>query len=428
MSATLERGIHAFLEQVDAPTALFFSTCVRCGVCADACEFYVDTGDPKYTPINKLRPFERVWRQNYSFWGKLGKALGLTRPITDQELAEWELLIYDGCTMCGRCSMVCPVGNDITYMIRKAREGFAASGHTPEGQRGAVRRTVEKGSPMGVSLQTLQAQIAHIEKATGLTIPLDVVGADYMVMLSSMETVNFPEYLEALVRIFKQAGITWTINSDYFEATNAGHQLGSSDIAAELVERIVKGAEKLRVKYVISPECGHAYYALRWEGPNVIGRPFPFKVVHIMELLDQLRSEGRFKTEGVEQDRLTFHDPCQVVRRGGVVEEPRRLLNMVAPNFVEMREHGKMNWCCGGGGGVSANERAEPLRLKSFKTKKVQLEELKVDVLVTACANCRIMLEEGLEHYSMELPVVGLTEMLAAHLVEDGPESVSGED
>ncbi|MEW8211849.1 MAG: (Fe-S)-binding protein, partial [Candidatus Thiodiazotropha taylori] len=248
---------------------------------------------------------------------------------------------------------------------------------------------------------------------------VDVEGADYMALLSSMEIMNFPEYLEALAKIFKQAGVTWTISSEAFEATNSGIQIGSSDIARELVNRVVVAAEKLKVKYVISPECGHAYTAIRWEGPNLIGRPYEFKVVHILELLDELRSAGRLKTEGTEDDRLTFHDPCQIVRKGGVLEPPRNLLKMVATNFVDMNDSREMNWCCGGGGGVSANERAEELRLKTFKRKKTQLDELNVDTLVTACANCRLIIEEGLEEYRMEMPVVGLTEMIAEHLVED---------
>ncbi|MGD9164062.1 MAG: (Fe-S)-binding protein, partial [Chromatiales bacterium] len=227
------------------------------------------------------------------------------------------------------------------------------------------------------------------------------------------------EYLEALARIFKQTGVSWTISSEAFEATNSGIQIGSSDIARELVNRVVSAAEKLKVKFVISPECGHAYTAIRWEGPNLIGRPYNFKVVHILELLDELRAGGRLKTEGVEEARLTFHDPCQIVRKGGVLEPPRNLLRSVASNFVDMQDHREMNWCCGGGGGVSAIERAEALRLKVFKRKTAQLEELKVDTLVTACANCRLVMEEGLEEYKLEIPVVGLTEMIAEHLVED---------
>jgi len=83
-----------------------------------------------------------------------------------------------------------------------------------------------------------------------------------------------------------------------------------------------------------------------------------------------------------------------------------------------MRETGTMNWCCGGGGGVSANERAESLRLTSFKRKKAQIEELGVKTMVTACANCRVVMEEALEHYHMDVEMLGLTELVAEHLDE----------
>jgi Fe-S oxidoreductase len=420
--ATLERGMNAFREEMNAPIASFFSSCVNCGMCAEACLFYTETGDPKYTPINKLEPLRRVWEQEFTLWGRLKSMLGLSKPVTEALLEEWESLVYDGCTLCGRCSMVCPVGNDISYMIRCAREGFVAAGYAPEGMKGASRRAVTIGSPMGVKYPALAAQIKHIEADTGLKIPVDVEGVDYMALLSSMEIMNFPEYLEALARIFKQANLTWTVSSEAFEATNAGIQIGSSDIARELVNRIVVVAEKLKVKNVISPECGHAYTAIRWEGPNLIGRPYRFKVVHILELLEELRASGRLKTEGMDETRLTFHDPCQIVRKGGVLEPPRNLLRMVASDFVDMHDAREMNWCCGGGGGVSANERAEELRLKVFNRKKTQLDELHVETLVTACANCRLVIEEGLEEYRMEIPVVGLTEMLAEHLVEDKTE------
>jgi Fe-S oxidoreductase len=137
-----------------------------------------------------------------------------------------------------------------------------------------------------------------------------------------------------------------------------------------------------------------------------------------LELLDELQQSGRLQTSGKDTERLTFHDPCQIVRRGGVEAQPRRLLNAIAENFVEMSEHGNMNWCCGGGGGVSANERAEGLRLKVFDRKKAQLDELNVEKIVTACSNCRIVMEDGLEENEMDIPIVGLTELIAEHLVE----------
>jgi Fe-S oxidoreductase len=419
MSASLERGIAAFKEVLDAPIASFFSSCVHCGLCAEACEFYVNTGDPKYTPIHKLDPLKRLWKQQYTLTGRIAAALGLSRPITDAELGEWSELVYDSCTLCARCSMVCPVGNDIAYMVRLMREGMATAGHAPEGLIGATARTIKLGSPMGVSLETVKAQIRHQEKETGETIPLDQEGVDYLVLLSSMEVVNYPEYLGALAKILKQAGVTWTLSSDGFEATNAGHQIGVSDLAQQIVQRVVDAAEKLKVRGVISPECGHAYTALRWEGPNLIGRPYNFEVVHIVELLDRLREQGRLRTSGKLETPLTFHDPCQLVRRGGVIDQPRTLLRQVAADFRDVKDRGVMNWCCGGGGGVSSNDRAAPLRLAAFHTKKDQLEAVGVNTLVTACANCRVVIEEALEAYHMEhVQVLGLTELIADHLAE----------
>jgi Fe-S oxidoreductase len=416
MSASLDKGINALKEQVDSSVAAFFSSCTHCGMCADACLFYTETGCPTTTPINKTEPLRRIWKSEYTLFGRIGKMLGLTKKVDDELLTKWEKLVYDNCTLCGRCSMVCPVGNDIALMIRKTREGMAAAGHAPEGLIGATKRAVEIGSPMGVKLPALQAQINHVEKDTGMKIPVDVEGAEYMLLLSSMEIMNFPEFIEATAKIFDKAGVSWTISSEAFEATNSGIQIGVNDIAAELVQRIVDAAEKLKVKTVISPECGHAYMAIRWEGPNLVGKPFNFKVRHILEVLDEFRQDGRLKVSSKEEQKLTYHDPCQISRRGGVIDQPRNLINMFSDNFVEMPDAGKMNWCCGAGGGVSSNERADEVRLKVFQRKKDQLDKVKPDAIVSACSNCRIHLEDGLEEYHMDIPLMSLTETLAEHL------------
>jgi len=415
---SLERGLDALRAEIDAPVAAFFSSCVHCGLCAQACLFYLETGDPQYTPIKKLEPLRRVWEAEFTLFGRLKGLIGLNKKVTDEMLAEWEPLLYDSCTMCGRCSMICPVGNDIQYMIRKTREGMVASGHAPEGLITAAARAVRTGSPMGLKWKTLQVQIEHVEASSGLKVPVDVAGADYLVLLSSMEIINFPEYLEAITKIFDHAGLTWTLSTDCYEATNAGIQIGNKDIAATLVQRIVDAAIKLKVKNVISPECGHAYTAVRWEGPNLIGKSYPFRVFHIIEVLDELRASGRIRTEGKEMDRLSMHDPCNLARKSGVIQQQRNLMDLVADNFVDLKEHGRYQWCCGAGGGVSSNERAAELKMTAFKRKKAQIEEVAPERMVTMCATCRTQLEEGLEEFNMDIPVVGLTELIAEHLVE----------
>ena len=370
----LEKGLGVLRAEkwIKRFKSFFLELCTHCGVCAESCLFYTETRDPRYTPIYKTEPLRKIWKNEYSFWGKLAATLGMTKEFTEADLADWEELVYDGCSMCGRCSMVCPVGVDISGVIFKVKQALAAAGFSPEGLVGATQRAVDIGSPMGITLTTVQAMIKHVEQDTGLKIPMDVEGAEYMALLSSNEIALYPEYLEALAKIFDHAGVSWTLSSKAFEATNSGLQIGNKAIAGQLVQRVVDGAEKLKVKTVISPECGHAYTALRWEGPNYIGKAYPFKVVHIVELLEELCAQGRIQTTGKETERLTFHDPCSIVRRGGIQAQPRNLLQPITENFVEMTDHGSMNWCCGGGGGVSSNERAEELKLTAFNRKKSQ--------------------------------------------------------
>jgi Fe-S oxidoreductase len=223
MSASLEKGIRVLKEVIDAPIASYFNSCVHCGLCAEACLFYTETGDPKYTPIHKLEPLRRVYEQEYTLLGRLKKMVGLSKPVTDAELDQWQELVYNSCTLCGRCSAVCPVGNDIVYMVRKFREGMSASGHAPEGIKGAVNRTVTVGSPMNVKLPAVQAQMKHVEEDYGIPIPLDAEGAEYMVMLSSMEIMNFPEYLAAVAKIMHQAGKSWTLVFDCLRSDQRRH-------------------------------------------------------------------------------------------------------------------------------------------------------------------------------------------------------------
>lgn len=257
-------AVEKFLALTDAAVASYLEACVHCGECAEACHFYLVTEDPRYTPTHKLRPMARAYRRHKAPFAPLKRALGLApSEVTEAELEEWAPLVYDPCTLCGRCTVVCPMGIDIAGAIRKMREGMTAGGFAPADLYKAADLAIATGSPLGVREKALRKTIEIQEKKTGIPVPLDRKGADYLVILSAMEIVGFPCTIGALAKLFKQAGISWTISTKTFEATNFGIQMGSREVATTLVGRIVAVAEELGVKYVISPECGHAYGALK---------------------------------------------------------------------------------------------------------------------------------------------------------------------
>jgi Fe-S oxidoreductase len=213
-------------------------------------------------------------------------------------------------------------------------------------------------------------------------------------------------------------GVDWTFRLDGYEATNFGLLAGNSAAQKQLTLKLIEAAVSCGAKTVILPECGHAYTALRWMGANMYGEPLPFKVQHIAEFLADQARAGRLKLKKLDKS-VTFHDPCQVVRRGGAIEAPREVLKALGVELREMYPTKGTNWCCGGGGGVVANHRADELRYKTFKIKMEQIEDTGAEMPVTTCANCRQTFDDGQAHFKWDVKMHSLLELVADHLVED---------
>lgn len=103
------------------------------------------------------------------------------------------------------------------------------------------------------------------------------------------------------------------------------------------------------------------------------GNPLPFRVLHISEFLAEAVREGKLPLKPM-QDSVTFHDPCQVSRRGGATSAPREVLASLKADLKDMPPAGDANWCCGGGGGVVTLHRADEHRYRVFEIKMKQVE------------------------------------------------------
>ncbi len=416
MSETIDiqAATRTFLAQTEEHLISYLDACVHCGQCADACLFYRTSGDPRHTPAYKLFPIAKAYRQQR--WPL--KWLGLAPSITENDLKEWEELIFDTCTMCARCTEVCPMAIDIASIVNQARKAFVAAGLGPEDLLAAATNSRDHGSPLGLTAEKLEERLEWLEDDEEVEMALDKPKAEVLLTVSSIEAMKYPKSLSAMAKIMNHAGVDWTFSTKGYEATNFGFLSGKGDIAKIMVQRIVAAAEAVGAKTVVIPECGHAYGVMRWGSANILGHPLPFEVLHITEFMAKLKREGRLKLKPLKE-AFTYHDPCQVSRRGGAADDARYLLDGFAEDFREMTPSGNYNWCCGGGGGVQAMGRAADLRHKVFKIKMEQVEETGTKTLVSACANCRLTLDESKEHWKWDGHLESLVELIADHLAEE---------
>ena len=132
--------------------------------------------------------------------------------------------------------------------------------------------------------------------------------------------------------IFETVGEDWTLS--IFEAANYGVFLGDTTRAKEIAKRIVDEAKELGVEEIVISECGHAYYAMRWTAPNWFGDDFNFRVRSIVEVLAEYIQQNRLKLDpSANPEPITYHDSCNLARKGGVIEEPRLVLRAVSTHY-----------------------------------------------------------------------------------------------
>jgi Fe-S oxidoreductase len=394
------RAMQAFARDTTRTSATYLESCIRCGHCAEACHFYVTSHDPQYTPIWKLRPFQKFYK---------GK------KITGEELRDWQELLYDSCTMCGRCTLACPMGIDIAGLVAQARHAMFAAGLVPHELHAVAERAEREGSPLGATPKVLKERIEWLADEHGVDIALDRPQADVLVTLSSIEIMKYPAALVALAKILNRLGASWTIRSDGYEATNFGLFSGNLDWQRDMSLRMIDAAIACKANTLVLPECGHAYGAMRWQGANMYGKALPFRVLHISELLAEAVREGRLPLKPLEGS-ITFHDPCQVSRRGGATSAPREVLAALQADLKEMPPTGDANWCCGGGGGVVTLHRADEHRHRAFGIKMAQVEATGAERMATSCSNCRLTFDDGRVHFHWDRKMESLLELVAEQL------------
>lgn len=391
--------------------------CAHCGVCAETCHYYLATKDIQISPVAKADRVRRVYKRHHDWLSRLFPAWTGARELTADELDAWVEVAYRNCTLCDRCLVNCPLAVDTAQILSAARGVLTAAGKAPEIlvqlADAAIAREENLDFFKEFYLEQLKELETEVQARLGndqARIPVDVEGARFLyVPLSGAHTIT------PAATIFNAVGESWTISM--FEAANYATYLADVPKAKRIAQRILKEAERLKVQEIIITECGHAYHAMRWEAPKWFGGPLPFRVRSIIEVLDEYVRTGRLHLNPANNpEPVTLHDSCNLGRKAGLFEEPRRVVQAAAQDFREMTPNRERNFCCGAGSGLVAILEWQDMRLKAGQPKAEQIRTTGASVVITSCDNCRLQITELNEHYGLNVQVMGLAELVVKAL------------
>jgi len=415
-------ALDTFVKETGGYAASQLEACTRCGLCAEACHFYQATGIPEFAPVWKIELLKRAYEQRFTLIGKLKLLLGIDKPITEEDLVSASKIVYEACTLCNKCSMVCPMGIQLGPLIHEVRTGFSQAGLVPADLMAAVNKQVEEGSPLGVTDDVFDQRIEWVAEDWEVEIPVDVKGAETLVVFSSIEVMKFPENIAAIASILNTAGEKWTLSKKGREVVNFGFYEGNPERTVMFMKKIFDAAQELGVKKIVVTECGHAYDALRWTSYNMMDVPRDIEITHIVGLIGEYVKSGRIKLKPGALSSVgivSFHDACKIQRRGGHIKEPREILNILAPqNFKELSPNREESICCGGGGGVIAIKEADTNRYAAFEQKIAQMNKVGTQTVVMSCSNCRLQFVDCVQHFDLGVKVAGFSQVVADALME----------
>jgi len=406
---------------------LYMEICARCGTCAEQCPVYYGSAEKKDNPTLRTDRIRSLYKRECTLSGRMLATLNGGTDIADGEVERWAEDFYR-CTGCRRCATFCPMGIDHSVVTRKARAVLDKLGMTPERLQQVIEISLETGNTDGATPAALKDATSFLEEemkeATGIDvkIPVDEVGADVFFVPPSGDVLVNPEAIEGIAKVYHVMGVSWTMSSAAFDGANYGLFTGDDESMKADNKLYIEEAKRLKCKTMMPGECGHAYRVfkhmcekLNWWGD------LPFNMINVLEYTSDLVTRGEIKFDPERNpDPVTYHDPCNFGRSCGITEEPRIIMRAACKDFREMQPHGAENWCCGGGGGLSAMDDIREFRMNvSGKKKLEQIRETGAVFLAAPCSNCKRQLMQLMEYHDTGVRVGGVHDLASTAILMD---------
>jgi Fe-S oxidoreductase len=370
--------------------------CTECGRCTSVC--------PAHAAGKPLSPKRVILDLRDAIRADGAAATNLAGGVVPAE-ALW------ACTTCRHCEEVCPVGIEHVPTIIGLRQNLAMEQvAVPQGVAETIAQLEAREHPFR------GASAGRTDWMDGLTVPTLADAGDaevvYWIGCAAAFDERARQIARSLVQILQHAGVPFAVlaaqercNGDV--ARRTGNEFHYDMLARANVETL----DGARVTRIVT-HCPHCLQQLRHEYGRFGGR---YEVVHHTELIDTLLASGRLRLAPGARERITFHDPCYLGRYNRQFDAPRRILDTLGVQRLEMTRSRSDSFCCGAGGGHAFFDDDEGEKINALRVREAAATG--ASTVVTGCPFCLTMLASGARAAAPELATRDVAELVAEALV-----------
>ena len=298
------------------------------------------------------------------------------------------------CTTCMACMQECPVSIRHVPLIVELRRNFVLEiGKMPEETQAMLRNIETNYNPWGIGWDqrgnwAAEVGVRTLSETVAAGEQVDVL---YWVGCAASFDDRNKKVAQSFSRLLQKAGVKFAILGAEEKCTgDPARRLGDEFRAQMMIKANVETLNRYAVKTIVTA-CPHCFNTLKNEYPDFGGK---YEVVHHSVFLDALLKEGKLRPTKEVQEFLTFHDACYLGRYNKVYEEPRDvLMRLPGVKAVEMKMCRDKGFCCGAGGARMWME--EKVGQKVNHRRLDHVAETGAKTVASACPYCLIMFDDA---------------------------------
>jgi len=343
--------------------------CIRCGLCLSVCPLYRLSLDETDSPRARVA------------------VLRALREGVIEEPSEDTAGRFFRCLLCGACTFACPSGVTVDRILELTRGEMSDLGLMPEPLIALADRISEGHNISG------EPNVNRLMWADNLPNPPTGIGREQadVVYFVGCVSAMFPRsysVAQSFVELLEKADVDYGLLGEkewccgYPQAIS-----GKPNQARQTMRHNLDAVRAMGAKTLVTT-CPSCYHFWKHTYPTALEEEIDIEVLHATEFVADLLETDRLPLrQDLREQVVTYHDPCDLGRKSGVFEAPRRILAQIpGVSLMEMPENREGSHCCGGGGNL---ESLDPELSQLIAARRIhQAAETGAKTVLSACQQC----------------------------------------